>query len=103
VPVNWKGDGEEFFIISADSIHGGMFDHHGQLSVSFPSDGHPVTCYLVQDFTGDARDEVLVWDDQELWIYTQDDNPRMGNTYNPERNPLYNHSMYQMNRSLPGW
>ncbi|MCK5136091.1 MAG: hypothetical protein KAR19_09920 [Bacteroidales bacterium] len=102
-PVNWKGDGEEFFITTADSIMGGMFDGHGQLSVVFPSDGHPVSCFMVYDLTGDARDEVLVWDNQELWIYTQDDNPRMGNTYAPDRIPLYNHSMHHMNRSLPGW
>jgi rhamnogalacturonan endolyase len=103
LPVNWKGDGEEFFIVSADSISGGMFDSQGQLSVKFPSDGHPVTCYTVQDLTGDARDEVLVWDTHQLWIYTQDDNPRMGNTYNPDRIPPYNFSMHQMNLSLPGW
>jgi rhamnogalacturonan endolyase len=103
VPVNWKGDGEEFFIISADTITGGMYDKFGQLSVRFPADGHPETCYMVQDLTGDARDEVLVWDSRELWIYTQDDNPRMGKTSNPDRIPLYNQSMHQMSRSLPGW
>ena len=103
LPVNWKGDGEEFLITSADSIKGGMVDRSGQVAVEFPSDGHPVLCYMAQDLTGDARDEVLVWDQSELWIYTQDDNPRMGNTYAPDRIPLYNQSMYQMNRSLPGW
>jgi len=103
VPVNWKGDGEEFFITSADSITGGMFDKQGLLSVRFLSDGHPVNCYVVQDLTGDVRDEVVVWDSQNLWIYTQDDNPRMGNTYNPDRTPLYNYSMHQMNLSTPGW
>lgn len=102
-PVNWKGDGEEFFITSSDSVKGGMLDGQGHLAVSFPSDGHPVLCHLAQDLTGDARDEVLVWDHEELWIYTQKDNPRMGNTYAPDRTPLYNHSMYKMNRSLPGW
>lgn len=103
LPVNWKGDGEEFFITSADSILGGMVDYLGQPAVMFPSDGHPVTCYMVQDLTGDVRDEVLVWDCDELWIYTQSDNPRMGNTYAPDRIPVYNHSMHQMNRSIPGW
>jgi rhamnogalacturonan endolyase len=103
VPVNWKGDGEEFFIVSADSLTGGMFDKLGQLAVAFPSDGHPVDCHLVQDVTGDVRDEVIVWDDRRLWIYTQSDNPRMGNTYHPDRIPAYNHSMYHMNRSTPGW
>ena len=101
--VNWKGDGEEFFITSADSLTGGLFDGAGQLSVAFPADEHPVSYYLATDLTGDARDEIILWDSKELWIYTQDDNPRMGNTYSPHRIPLYNYSMHQMNRSTPGW
>ena len=103
VPVNWKGDGEEFFVISADSLSGGLFDKYGELSVKFPNDGHPSSCYHVADLTGDTRDELLVWNQEKLWIYTQDDNPRMGTTYNPDRNPLYNHSLKKMNLSLPGW
>jgi len=102
-PVNWKGDGEEFFMVSADSLRGGMYDKYGVLSVRFPNDGHPVTCYNVSDLSGDARDEVLVWNTDELWIYTQADNPRMGKTYNPDRIPYYNHSFHQMNLSIPGW
>jgi hypothetical protein len=103
VPVNWKGDGEEFFVISADSLSGGLFDKYGELSVKFPNDGHPSSCYHVADITGDTRDELLVWNQEKLWIYTQDDNPRMGTTYNPDRKPLYNHSLKKMNLSLPGW
>jgi rhamnogalacturonan endolyase len=101
--VNWKGDGEEFFITSADTLKGGLFDGTGQLSVAFPADGHPESYYLATDLTGDSRDEIILWDTDELWIYTQDDNPRMGNTYAPHRTPLYNQSMYQMYRSTPGW
>jgi len=101
--VNWKGDGEEFFISSADTLSGGLFDGAGQLSVAFPADGHPVSFYLARDLTGDARDEIILWDTRELWIYTQDDNPRMGSTYSPRRVPLYNHSMHQMTRSTPLW
>ena len=101
--VNWKGDGEEFFITSADTLRGGLYDAAGQLSVAFPSDEHPVSFYLATDLMGDARDEIILWDPHELWIYTQEDNPRMGNTYAPRRIPLYNHSMYQMNLSVPGW
>ena len=101
--VNWKGDGEEFFITSSDTLRGGLYDGDGQLSVIFPSDEHPVSCYLATDLTGDARDEILLWDPNELWIYTQEDNPRMGNTYEARRIPLYNHSMHQMNRSAPEW
>ena len=103
VPVNWKGDGEEFFVISADSLSGGLFDKYGELSVRFPTDKHPSSCYHVADLYGDTRDEILVWSQKELWIYTQDDNPRMGRTYNPDRKPLYNHSLQKMNLSLPGW
>jgi hypothetical protein len=80
-----------------------MFNAVGQLAVAFPDDGHPVTCYMVQDLTGDARDELILWDQQRLWIYTQEDNPRMGNTYAPHRVPAYNHSMHQMISSIPGW
>ena len=83
---------------------GGMIDQTGQLAVSISqSMAIRYSCYMVQDLTGDARDEVLVWDHDELWIYTQDDNPRMGNTYAPDRIPLHNYSMHQMNRSIPGW
>ena len=103
LPVNWKGDGEEFFITNADSIMGGMYDGNDRLSVQFPSDLHPVMCYHTCDLTGDARDEILVWNKDELWIYTQEDNPRMGNTYEPHRIPVYNHSSYRMNYSLTGW
>jgi hypothetical protein len=101
--VNWKGDGEEFFFSSADTLRGGLFDGTGQLSVVFPADEHPVSFCLATDLTGDARDEIILWDPNELWIYTQDDNPRMGSTYSPRRIPLYNHSMHQMTRSTPLW
>jgi hypothetical protein len=102
-PVNWKGDGEEFIITAADSIRGGLFNAVGEMAVAFPDDGHPSTCYLAQDLTGDTRDELIVWDPKRMWIYTQDDNPRMGNTYAPHRPPLYNYSMHRMVRSTPGW
>jgi len=101
--VNWKGDGEEFLMVSADTLTGGLLNWQGRLAVEFPRDGHPDEHYMATDLTGDARDEILVWDYNELWIYTQEDNPRMGNTYSPRRIPLYNYSMQQMNRSLPEW
>ena len=101
--INWKGDGEEFFITSADTLNGGLYDGMGQLSVLFPADGHPVSFYMATDLTGDARDEIILWDTHELWIYTQEDNPRLGNTFAPRRTPLYNYSMHQMMRSTPGW
>ena len=53
--------------------------------------------------TGDARDEVVLWDEQSVWIYTQDGPPPKGRLYAPLRNPTYNDSNYRANISLPGW
>ena len=66
----------------------------------FPDDGHPDMCNAVLDITGDARDEIVVWDPQEIWVYTQDDSPKP-DVYQPVRNPLYNYSNYQTSVSLP--
>ena len=60
-------------------------------------------CNAVLDLTGDCRDEVVVWDPHEIWVYTQEDNPKEGRLYKPVRNPLYNTSNYQATVSLPGW
>lgn len=103
MPVNWTGQPGEFFVLSADVREGGMFDGHGRRVVHFPADGHPDMCYAVVDLTGDARDEIVVWDPSEIWIYTQSDNPRSGRLYKPKRNPLHNDSNYRAMYSLPGW
>ena len=42
-------------------------------------------------------------DPYEIWIYTQDDNPKSGKLYKPRRNAMYNYSNYQATVSLPGW
>ncbi len=103
LPVNWTGQPGEFFVLSPDVREGGLFDGLGRRVVRFPADGHPDMCYSVLNLTGDARDEIVVWDPNEIWIYTQDDNPRTGRLYKPNRNPLYNESNYRVNVSLPGW
>jgi hypothetical protein len=58
-------------------------------------------CYAVLDITGDHRDEVVVWDPSEMWVYTQNDNPLDGPLYTTTRNPLYNYSNYQTTVSVP--
>jgi len=103
LPVNWTGSGEEYFVHSANVEEGGMFDGHGRKAVVFPADGHPDMCNAVLDITGDCRDEVVVWDPYEIWVYTQSDNPKAGRLYKPRRNPLCNSSNYQATVSLPGW
>ncbi len=103
LPVNWTGKSEEFFQHNSNVDFGGMFDGWGRRVVVFPDDGHPDRCNAVLDVTGDCRDEIVVWDPHEIWVYTQDDNPKPGKLYQPRRNPLYNESNYQAIVSLPGW
>jgi len=103
LPINWTGKSEEFFVLSPDVTEGGMYDGWGRRVVKFPADGHPYECNAVLDITGDCRDEAVVWDPYELWVYTQDDNPKPGRLYKPQRNGLYNYSNYQATVSLPGW
>jgi hypothetical protein len=69
----------------------------------FPDDGHPDLAAAVLDLTGDARDEVVLWDLDEVWIYTPDGPPPPGRVYAPLRNPRYNDSNYRANISLPRW
>ncbi len=103
LPINWTGKSEEYFVHSPNVDEGGMFDGWGRRVVTFPDDGHPDMCNAVLDITGDCRDEVVVWDPYEIWVYTQDDNPKSGRLYRPVRNPLCNYSNYQATVSLPGW
>ncbi len=96
LPLNWTGKSEEFFILNANAGEGGAWDGYGRKVLEFPDDGHPDMCYATLDITGDCRDEIVVWDPHELWVYTQDDNPRYdSNLYRTKRNPLYNYSNYQ--------
>ncbi|SFC27957.1 hypothetical protein SAMN05421747_107141 [Parapedobacter composti] len=104
LPLNWTGTGEEYFILSANPEIGGVFNGYGQKVMDFPDDGHPDMCYAVLDILGDVRDEIVVWDQYEIWIYTQDRHfGAEKRLYKPERNGLYNYSNYQATVSLPGW
>ncbi len=101
LPINWTGGSEEFFVLSPNVEEGGLFDGWGRKAVAFPADGHPELCNAVMDITGDCRDEIVVWDPYEIWVYTQDDNPKEGKLYSPKRNSLSNYSNYQTTVSLP--
>ena len=103
LPLNWTGKPEEFFVLNANVEEGGAYDGKGRRVLEFPDDGHPDMCYTVLDITGDCRDEIVVWNPDEIWVYTQDNNPKEGKLYNPKRNSLYNYSNYQATVSLPGW
>jgi len=101
LPINWTGKTEEFLVLSANVDQGGLYDGWGRKAVTFPDDGHPDMCNAVLNITGDARDEIVVWDPYQIWVYTQDDNPLKEEVYQPKRNPLYNYSNYQMTVSSP--
>jgi hypothetical protein len=103
LPVNWRGDGQEFVLLSGNTREGGMIDGRMRRVVLFPDDGHPELAAYVANVTGDARDEVILWDQERVWVYTQD-RPFSGNRiYRPLRNPDYNESNYRTVVSRPGW
>jgi hypothetical protein len=103
LPVNWRGDGQEFAMLSANIREGGLIDGQFRRVVMFPDDGHPDLAYNVMNLTGDERDEIVVWDTKQVWIYTQD-RPFTGTKiYAPVRNPDYNESNYRTTVSMPGW
>jgi hypothetical protein len=102
-PVNWRGDGQEFALLSANVREGGMVDGRLRRVVMFPDDGHPDLAYQVMNVTEDERDEIIVWDQDAVWIYTQD-RPFSGTRiYAPVRNPMYNDSNYRATVSTPAW
>ena len=103
LPVNWRGDGQEFVLLSGNVREGGMLDGHLRRVVMFPDDGHPDLAANVMDLTGDQRDEIVLWDQNRVWIYTQDRPFDGRRIYAPRRNPDYNESNYRTNVSLPDW
>ena len=102
-PVNWRGDGQEFGLLSGNVRDGGMIDGQLRRVVMFPDDGHPDLAAAVRDLTGDRRDEIVLWDQTRVWIYTQDRPFSGSRMYAPTRNPDYNDSNYRSTVSLPGW
>jgi rhamnogalacturonan endolyase len=103
LPVNWRGDGTEFAMLSGNVHEGGMIDGQLRRVVMFPDDGHPDLAFQVRDVTGDARDEIILWDQERVWIYTQDRPFTGARIYAPTRNPSYNDSNYRASVSMPAW
>jgi rhamnogalacturonan endolyase len=100
-PVNWRGDGQEFALLSGNIDEGGMIDGQLRRVVMFPDDGHPDLASAVRDLTGDRRDEIALWNQSRVWIYTQDRPFTGSSVYAPARNPHYNDSNYRAMVSLP--
>ncbi|KAF7600453.1 MAG: hypothetical protein CGU28_03500 [Candidatus Dactylopiibacterium carminicum] len=93
-PVNWTGDGHDLRLLHGNRDHGGLIDAWGRRVVVFPDDGHPDLCAEVVGLTGDARDEIVLWDQRRMFIYTQD-RPAKGPVCTPRKYPHYNASNYR--------
>lgn len=103
-PVNWQGDGSELILLNGNTKFGGMIDGDGDRVVVFPDDGHPDMCAEVINITGDARDEVILWNAHCMYIYTQDQPcPIQGKEYVPIKYPVYNFSNYRGEFSFTNW
>ncbi|MEM1526765.1 MAG: hypothetical protein QW775_04195 [Ignisphaera sp.] len=98
IPVNWFGNGYELL-----ASHNGLYDVYGNLLVVFEhnmwegSEWGPKV--YVWDVVGDPRDEVIVWNEHSLVIYTQNDNPSEKAAKVKRR--YYNQSLYGNIISLP--
>ena len=100
--VDWAGDGTALLLLSGDEKLGGMIDGWGRQVVRFTDPGKPVLACDAIDLTGDSRDEVLLWDRDQLWIYTQDNNVPAPEKIVPQyKMPIYSRSNYQMYVSIP--
>jgi hypothetical protein len=100
-PVNWSGEDRELIFASPHPCFGGLYDGWGRKVVPMPEDGHPNLCYHPLNVMGDIRDELLCWDEREMWIYTQSEPFRGDRIYAPRRMPLYNFSNYRSEISVP--
>jgi len=102
-PVNWTGMGTELALLNTNHHNGGMIDGHGNKVVLFPDDGHPDLCCEAIDITGDKRSEIVTWDKESIWIYTQDSDFKEEKIYDPIKPPHYNNSNYRGEFSKPNW
>lgn len=102
-PVNWTGDGQDLILLNGNVEKGGMIDGYGRRVVVFPDDGHPDMCAEAIDLTGDCRDEIVLWDNKKMYIYTQDREFTGNRIYNPDKYPTYNASNYRGEYSWSRW
>ena len=102
-PVNWTGDGQDLILLNGNVEKGGMIDGYGRRVVVFPDDNHPDLCAEVIDLTGDCRDEIVLWDNKKMFIYTQDREVKGNKIYCPNKYPSYNASNYRGEYSWPRW
>ena len=100
-PVNWRGDGQEFALLSGNIREGGMIDGQLRRVVMFPDDGHPDLASAVR--TSPATRETRSCSGiRSACGSTRRTGRSPGRSiYAPTRNPHYNDSNYRATVSLP--
>ena len=66
-PVNY--DGKHVLSLLNSSIDGGLINGDLEKVVIFPNDGHPTLTCEVYDIDNDGIDEIICFDEKEMWIY----------------------------------
>jgi len=99
VPVGWRGDGQDFLLLSTHPVHGGLLDGLGRRVVMFPP-GYPQLACDAVDLDGDGREEILAWDFERFVIFKAAGKP-LGKIPRRYTGPLYNRSNYKANVALP--
>ena len=99
VPVGWRGDGQDFLLLSTHPVHGGLLDGLGRRVVMFPT-GFPHLACDAADLDGDGREEILAWDFERFVIFKAAGRP-LGEVPPRYTGPLYNRSNYKANVALP--
>lgn len=68
-PIDYMNNKEALFVLSASSKYGGLMDKDLDVVVPFPNDNHPDTCVEIFDIDNDGVDEIITFDEKQLWIY----------------------------------
>ena len=66
-PINY--DGKHILAILNSSEDGGLINGNLDKVVKFPNDGHPTLCVESYDIDNDGIDEIICFDEKEMWIY----------------------------------
>lgn len=66
-PLNY--DGKNILAILNASEDGGLIDGNLDKVVKFPIDGHPTLAIEVYDLDNDGIDEIICFDQKQMWIY----------------------------------
>ena len=66
-PINY--DGKHVLAILNSSVDGGLINGNLDKVVIFPDDGHPTLTVEVYDIDDDGIDEIICFDEKEMWIY----------------------------------